>query len=106
MTKTTNHRRGDAFARRIYIKDAQGAPLPLDAENLHVQLYRASGEMLAELDIVNDDFGPGYYIVSTDADTSEWPMEILKTNVFDYSDKTSSDIFFIKVTEQLSRRIA
>jgi hypothetical protein len=104
MTKTTNHRRGDAFARRIYICDARGAPLQLDAANLFAQLYRANGEMISELDIVNDST-PGYYIVSTEADTSQWPLEILKTNIFDYSDKSSSSKFLVKVEEQLSRRI-
>lgn len=105
MTKTTNHRRGDAFARKVFIEDAQKNPLQLDAVNLHAQLYTMSGEMVAELDIANDS-APGYYIVSTAEDTSEWPLEVLKTNIFDFSDKSNSDIFFVKVTEQLSRRIA
>lgn len=104
MKVATEHRQGDSFARIVFLKGIDGEPLPLPATDLIAQLYRPDGTMLAPLTIA-DGASTGYYVVSTTANTSAWPLETLKANVFDKSDKTSSDFFYVMITEQGSREL-
>lgn len=99
---TTEFRRGDAFSRTVALVDNVGAALVLVVADLAAQLYRPDKTMLAELTITADTT-VGSYVLACADDTSAWPLELLTVNIFDDSDGSSSDKFFVQVTEQISR---
>lgn len=101
-TITTEFRRGDAFSRTIALVDDVGAALVLDVTDLAAQLYRPDKTMLAELTIAAGST-TGEYVLSCADATAAWPLELLTVNIFDDSDDSSSDKFYVQVTEQISR---
>jgi len=104
MTITTESRRGDAFAKTVGMVDDDGEPLVLTATDLVAQLYRPDKSMLAEL-VVASDATPGQYLLTCATSTAEWPLELLKCNIYDKSDESSTDEFYVQITEQISREI-
>jgi len=104
MTITTESRRGDAFAKTVGLVDDVGAPLVLADTDLVAQLYRPDKTMLAQL-VVASDTTPGQYLLTYTGSTAEWPLELLKCNLFDTSDESSTDAFYVQITEQISREI-
>lgn len=104
MTITTESRRGDAFAKTVALIDDAGEPLVLTDTDLVAQLYRPDKTMLAEL-VVASDTTPGQYLLTCATSTAEWPLELLKCNIYDTNDESSTDAFYVQVTEQISREI-
>lgn len=104
------YRRGDAFAFIVSLVDDSDPPQPLDLDpdDLWAQVYdKPDGEELADLDIsITDLKGEtlpvGSYLLSGTVDASEWPKKVF-TNVFDASDKSSSDGVWISIIGQGSR---
>lgn len=105
------YRRGDAFAFIVSLVDDSDPPQPLDLDpdDLWAQVYdKPDGEELAALDITITDADSeplpvGDYRLSATVDASLWPKKVF-TNIFDASDKSSSDGIWISVTGQGSRK--
>lgn len=104
MTTSVEIRRGDAFSVTVSLTDDAGAPLALDPADLVAQLYDQGGNMLEELTVAAGAES-GDYVLSTAADTTEWP-DVLSTNLFDTNDKASSTEIMVYAVKQLSREIA
>lgn len=104
------YRVGDAFEVIVALVDDQDPPQPLDLDpaDLWAQVYdKPNGTELAELDVSAADIDGsalpvGSYRLSGTADASEWPKKVF-TNIFDASDKSSSDGIWISVIGQGSR---
>ncbi|HQB81911.1 MAG TPA: hypothetical protein PLR50_00330 [Candidatus Rifleibacterium sp.] len=103
MANSVTIRRGDAFSLTVELSDDAGAALAIDPANLVAQIYDMSGNMVEELTIAAGSES-GEYVLSTTADTSNWP-EVLTTNIYDINDKASSTEITICTVKQISREI-
>lgn len=103
MANSVTIRRGDAFSLTVELTDDAGAALAIDPANLVAQIYDMAGNMVEELTIVAGSES-GEYVLSTTADTSDWP-EVLTTNIYDINDKASSTEITICTVKQISREI-
>lgn len=103
MANSVTIRRGDAFSLTVELTDDAGAALAIDPANLVAQIYDMSGNMVEELTIAAGSES-GEYVLSTTADTSDWP-EVLTTNIYDVNDKASSTEITICTVKQISREI-
>lgn len=101
MTASLEFRRGDAFSITVSLTDNAGAALTIDVADLVAQLYDQGGNLVEELTVAAG-VAAGDYVLSTTADTAEWP-DVLSANLFDTDDKASSTEILIFTVKQLSR---
>lgn len=110
--ETPTYRVGDAFEVIVALVNDQTPPQPLDLDpaDLWAQVYdKPNGTELARLTVSATDLDGsplpvGSYRLSGVVDASEWPKKVF-TNIFDASDKSSSDNVWISITGQGSREI-
>ena len=93
--RTVYFKRGARFEIEVELIDTAGSALVVDPLDMSVQIRDSQDNLIADLDI--EDVVPaedGVYIISTDDDTSDWPLEQLKTDIkmelngYDYYSET------------------
>ena len=103
MKKLRPIKRGDTFAFYADIKDAEGSPIEISAQNIRCQFRDNSDKLVSELTTSATDT-PGKYLF-TEESTGSWPVGILQSDIELTIDGviTSSETFSISVEKDVTR---
>jgi len=97
-------KRGGTFEIEVELYDKFDNPLVIRVEDMQAQLKRFNDAILAQLTIA-ETIEPGVYALSTDANTSDWALEQVYTDIYCTIEgkKRPSDTLYITIVKQVTR---
>ena len=99
--RTVYFKRGAKFEIEVELIDVDESPIVVPVDDMKAQIRDNQSNLVCELDIEEGD-EDGVYILTTDDDTSDWPIQNLKTDIQMYmnSDPYYSETITIQVIKQ------
>jgi hypothetical protein len=102
--RTLYFKRGNKFQLTVNLSDSSDVPIDVDVADMSSQIRDNADNLISELSIV-DGSVVGEYILSTDDDTNDWPIQLLRCDIrmILNSNPFITDTFYIQTVKQETR---